>query len=168
MNRLRQLFAVMARYGIFVALGIEFVLFSFLSPHFLDGGNQLNVLHQNAPALVLAVGMTLVILTAGIDLSVGSVLALTAVTAAQVAVVDWGPVGLRIPVALATACVLGAACGGINGFVITGLRIPPFVATLAMMLIAKGTVMIATKARTISGLPDEFGEIGAGSYPNAW
>ncbi len=167
MNAFKHALVILARYGIFVALAIEFVLFSFLSPHFFDLGNQVNVLHQNAPILVLAVGMTFVILTAGIDLSVGSVVALTAVVTAQIAVGDWAPVGVRIVGALIGGGIVGAICGCLNGLVITKVRIPPFVATLAMMLIAKGAVLVYTNARTISGLPDEFGAIGQSSLPHA-
>ncbi|MCA8958999.1 MAG: ABC transporter permease [Planctomycetes bacterium] len=168
MNPIRHALAALARYGIFVALVVEFALFSIWSPNFFSTGNQLNVLHQNAPILVLAIGMTFVILTAGIDLSVGSVVALTAVGAAQLAVLDWEPIGLRVAVAVIGGALLGAICGMVNGLVITKVRIPPFVATLAMMLVAKGAVLIATDARPISqGLPDLFERLGQGGGASA-
>lgn len=154
-----------SKYGIVVALLLEIVVFSILSPHFLDLDNQLNVLHQNAAIAVIAAGITFVILTAGIDLSVGSLVAVAGVLCADVVVGEWAPIGVRLPVACLVGISAGGLAGGLNGLVITKMRIPPFVTTLAMMTIARGIALHYTESRTISGLPEVFGNLDRGGTP---
>ncbi|MHC4089647.1 MAG: ABC transporter permease, partial [Planctomycetota bacterium] len=154
-----------ATYGIVAALGVEIIVFWALSPRFLTWGNQLNVLRQNAAIAIIAAGMTFVILTAGIDLSVGSLVAVAGVFCAMVLKPDWGPLWLR----LAAGCIIGvlsAACAGLfSGVVVTRMRIPPFVSTLAMLTIARGVALHITESETISGLPEWFGEVGGSNKP---
>lgn len=165
----RRRLGAIARYGIFFALAAELIVFSILSPHFFSIENQLNVLEQNAAITVLAVGMTFVILTGGIDLSVGSLVALASVVCAWMLArgPSIGSPTLALALALAAGAGGAAAAGLVSGLVITRVRIPPFVATLAMLTIARGTVLQWTDSRTISGLPTFFGDLGRSAAPIA-
>jgi ribose transport system permease protein len=141
----------LSRYAIFVALAVEFVILAFATDSFLTVGNLTNVLRQNAFTAILAAGMSFVILAAGIDLSVGSVVGLAGVMCA-----DWLVRGSGLATAIALALLIGLAVGAVNGLVVTRLRVPPFIVTLAMMLVARGAAFKYTDARTISGLPSSF------------
>ncbi|WP_282095698.1 ABC transporter permease [Epibacterium ulvae] len=132
--------------------------FSFTSPAFFSVNNGLTVLLQTSVIGLLAIGMTLVIITGGIDLSVGSVLALSGVVAGL-----FIKAGLPVVPAMGVGVLAGAACGFVNGFVITKMRITPFVATLGMMLIARGIALQLTGAAPISRLGEAFGELGNGT-----
>ncbi len=130
-----------------------------MSPHFLTISNALNVLRQISVIAIVSIGMTYVILTAGIDLSVGSVLGLSAVVAA-LTMKGTSNVALGILFGLTA----GAACGFLSGTLITTrINMPPFIATLAMMSVARGVSMILTDGTPIYGLPAGFGLI-AGGY----
>jgi ribose transport system permease protein len=121
------------------------------SPRFATADNLLAVFQQSSLNALLALGMTFVILSGGIDLSVGSLLALCGVVVADLVVH-----GVPIPVALVAGVALGAGCGAINGLVVVAARIPPFIATLGMMLVARSAAKIYTGTVPISGLPDGF------------
>lgn len=141
-----------------LTLALLVVLFSFGSPAFLSVNNGLTILLQTAVIALLGIGMTLVIITGGIDLSVGSVLALSG-TATGLAIKAGVPV---FPAMVLGVCV-GALCGLVNGFIITKMRITPFVATLGMMLIARGIAPQLTGAAPISRLGESFGTLGNGA-----
>ncbi|HEX6976237.1 MAG TPA: ABC transporter permease [Vicinamibacterales bacterium] len=143
-----------SRYAIFVALALECVFLALSTDAFFTSANLANVLRQNAFTAILAAGMTFVILTGGIDLSVGSVVGICGVVCADVLVHGHG-----VLVGIAAALGVGALVGIVNGVTITSLRVPPFIVTLATMLIARGAAYKYTDARTISGLPAEFGSI---------
>ncbi|HWB14978.1 MAG TPA: ABC transporter permease [Vicinamibacterales bacterium] len=145
-------------YAIFVALALECLILSATTDTFFTSTNLLNVLRQNAFTAILAAGSTFVILTAGIDLSVGSVVGLTGVTCAGVLVHGGG-----LTLAVAAALGVGLLVGIINGAVVTWLRIPSFITTLAMMLVVRGAAYKVTDARTISGLPESFGVLSGGT-----
>ena len=131
-----------------VALG---ALLTALTPHFLTVSNLLNVVEQTAINAIIAAGMTYVILSAGIDLSVGSVLALSGVVLASAL-----QRGLPAPVAIVVCLATGASCGLINGLLITAGRLPPFIATLGMMSVARGVALLYTDGRPISGFSAAF------------
>jgi len=141
----------LSRYAIFIALLVECVVLSLGTDTFFTVDNLSNVLRQNAFPAVIAAGMTLVILTGGIDLSVGSVVALAGVLSADALMHGWGLAG-----AVMIGLLVGLAAGLINGTVITRARVPPFVVTLAMMLAIRGVAYKYTDAHTISGLPPVF------------
>jgi ribose transport system permease protein len=122
-----------------------------LTPHFLTISNLLNVLEQTSINAVIAVGMTFVILSAGIDLSVGSVLALAGVVMATLLHQDW-PVSAAIAVGL----LMGFGFGALNGIAIAWGRLPPFIATLGMMSIARGCALLFTEGRPVSGFDESF------------
>lgn len=131
------------------------VLLSFimwmLSPFFLTWANLLNILQQTAINAIVAAGMTFVILTAGIDLSVGSLLAFAGVITAQTL-----QAGVPLPVALFAGMLAGSLFGGLNGVLITRGKLPPFIATLGTMSIARGATLVLTAGRPVSGFPENF------------
>ncbi len=150
--RLHQLSAL-------ITLLLLIFAFSFGNPAFLTVNNGLTVLLQTSVIGLLAIGMTMVIITGGIDLSVGSVLALSGVVAGLLI-----KAGLPTAPAMAFGVVAGGGCGFINGLIITKMRITPFVATLGMMMIARGVALQLTGAAPISRLGEAFGKLGNGSF----
>lgn len=146
----------------FAALGSLFVLiavFSATSSAFFTVNNAMTIALQVTSIALLGIGATCVIITGGIDLSVGSVLALAGVVAA-LAVKDWG---IPVPFAMLIGILTGSICGWINGILVTKMKLPPFIATLGMMLIARGFALQITGARAVSGLGEAFGVLGNGS-----
>jgi ribose transport system permease protein len=133
------------------------VLLWILTPHFLTVSNLLNVAEQTAIIAIVAVGMTFVIITAGIDLSVGSVLAFSGVVMASLL-----HAGAWLPIALLAGLGSGLICGTFNGLFITLGRLPPFIATLGMMSVARGAALMFTDGRPISGFSDQFRRIATG------
>jgi ribose transport system permease protein len=121
------------------------------TPHFLTVSNLLNVLEQTALNAVVAVGMTFVIISGGIDLSVGSVLALAGICLALAL-----EAGIAAPAAIGLALAVGAGCGLVNGVLITRGRLPPFIATLGMMSVARGVALMLAEGRPISGFSEGF------------
>lgn len=149
-----------SQYGIYIAFAAMCVFFFALKPAFVSLSNISNILRQVSFNAILAMGMTVVIITGGIDLSVGSVLALAAVVAASL-VKNSGPL-VPAPAAALVALAIGASCGLFSGIVITKGRRPPFIATLVMMTIARGFAQLYTTGRPVTGLTNEFRFIGAG------
>jgi ribose transport system permease protein len=124
-----------------VALVVLVILMSFLSPYFLKQENIFNVLRAMSTIGIMAIGQTMIIVTGGIDLSVGSVLAVSAVVAARLMFTGVVPPWIAVAIGLGVGTVLGL----INGLVVTRLRVSPFIATLGMLSIARGlTLFIAT------------------------
>ena len=128
------------------------------SDTFLTGGNLANLARQVAIFGIIAVGQLLVILTAGIDLSVGSVLGLAGAVTAQLLVAGW-----PVVVAIAVGVAIGTALGLANGLLVTRAKLPPFIATLGMLGIARGVVLVITDAKTVQGLPESFQQIANGT-----
>jgi ribose transport system permease protein len=128
-----------------IALLFLIVVVSFLNPNFFTVDNILNILRQTSVNAIIAVGMTLVILTAGIDLSVGSVLALCGAFAASL-------IAMEVPVLIAvpTALFAGAALGAISGVIIAKGKVQAFIATLVTMTLLRGVTMVYTDGRPIS------------------
>ena len=146
---------ILRRFGLLLAIILLAAVLSGLSEQFLTMQNVLNLLLQATVNATIAAGMTLVILTAGIDLSVGSVLALTAVVTADVL-----QMGVPVPLAVLAGLGLGAAVGVVNGLLITHGRIPPFITTLGMMTLARGLALSYAGGQPITGLPKAFLGIG--------
>lgn len=133
---------------IYVALCI---VLSILTPRFFTVQNLTNLVRQTAIIGVVSLGMTYVIISGGIDLSVGSVLAFSGISGALM-MVNGMPILLAVVIALA----LGAGLGLISGIAIHDGRVPPFVATLGMMTAARGLTMLVSDARMVTGLPRPF------------
>lgn len=144
-------FEKIRRYGTFIGLIGLCVFFTLLSDYFFTVSNLLNVAQQSAIIAVISVGMTFVIITAGIDLSVGSVLAFSGVVMASAL-----HTGMPIPLAILIGFMVGFGCGAVNGILITYGNLPPFIATLGMMSIARGAGLWYTDGRAISGFDDSF------------
>jgi ribose transport system permease protein len=134
------------------------VAFSVISNSFLSLGNGLTIALQVTSIAYLGLGATCVIITGGIDLSVGAILALAGVVAALAT-----RAGVPVPAAMAAGVATGLACGLINGLCVTALSLPPFIATLGMMLVARGVALEITDAKAIGGLGESFAELGNGS-----
>jgi ribose transport system permease protein len=148
---------VLRSYGIVIAFIIICAAMTALSPVFLSVTNVLNVVRQSSIFGIMAIGMTFVILTGGIDLSVGSILAVAGAISAGMLK---GGAGL-LPVVI-LALVIGIGCGLANGVLITLGRIAPFVVTLGMMSIGRSLTLIYTKGYPISGFTGSFRFIGGG------
>jgi ribose/xylose/arabinose/galactoside ABC-type transport system permease subunit len=146
------------RFGMAAALLLLMAALSFLSSAFLTVSNLLNIALQVSINAIIAAGMTFVILTAGIDLSVGSVLAFSgAIMAGMLAA------GKPVLLAMLAGLVIGGSLGFIDGIVITKGKVQPFIATLAMLTLARGLTLVYTDGRPITGLPDAFVWLGAGN-----
>ena len=144
--------------GILLVFFLIIVGLSILSPYFLTVTNILNIIRQTSIYGIIAVGMTFVILTGGIDLSVGSILALSgAVAAGLMKNNDVAPL-----IAALVAIVVGGGIGLVNGLLITFGKIAPFVVTLGMVTIARGLTLIYTGGYPISGFGDGFRQLGGG------
>ncbi|MDZ7955441.1 ABC transporter permease subunit [Nostoc sp. DedQUE09] len=141
--------------GILPILVIICILFAFLSPNFLTGGNIVNILRQASINIVLATGMTFVILTGGIDLSVGSILAVSAVVALLVSLLpalSWA----AVPAALLAGLLLGL----LNGALITFLDVPPFIVTLGSLTALRGVAFLVAKGTTLINRDINFAWVG--------
>jgi ribose transport system substrate-binding protein/ribose transport system permease protein len=135
---------------VFVLVGLA-LLFGIASPHFLGPENLVNVMQQSAINAILGIGLTFVIISGGIDLSVGSVLALCGLVVADLLVAGHSPV-----LATGVGILVGVVCGLVNGLVTTLGRIPPFITTLGMMMVARSAAKVYSSSKPISGLPESF------------
>ena len=146
--------------GVAVALVLIVVFFSATAPYFATSGNFLKIFVQIAINTVLAAGMTFVILAGGIDLSVGSVLALCTVVGATIMTDERLSAGTSITLAFFACLGTGAICGAVNGWVCEKWKLPSFIVTLGMLNIASGLARVVSNNSTISGLPEPFVEFG--------
>ena len=146
--------------GLAGALIVLVVFLTLASPYFLTGSNLAVVSRQIALSLIIAIGMTFVIIAGQIDLSVGSTVALTSVLTGMFLV----NLSLPIPVAVLLALVCGLAVGIVNGLIFAHTMIPSFVVTLGMLAIARGLALGITQGSTISGLPAPFLVLGQGAF----
>lgn len=154
--RFRMLFV---RYSIFFLFLCLVIILSIASPYFLQLRNIINVVRQITIIAIMAIGMTIIIISGGIDLSVGSVLAVGGVVAAILIKKTAMPIW--------TAALLGIASGGVlglvNGMIIAFFKVPPFVSTLSMMTMARGVAYLLTGGRALIGLDKRFLLLGQGS-----
>ena len=151
----------MKQYGMVFALLAIFIIF-----YFLTGGtnatpmNMNNLIMQNSYVVILATGMLLCVLTGNVDLGVGSYLALCGAIAAKLVVEK----GMSIPLAFLITILVGTLFGAFNGFFIAYLGIPPFVVTLAGMLMGRGLTYTLLASKTVGPLPDAYVKVGAGFF----
>jgi ribose/xylose/arabinose/galactoside ABC-type transport system permease subunit len=159
-----DLFGFLARFAPLIFLFVLMAIFSLLEPRFLSSINLFNVMRQVSITGLLAIGMTFVILTAGIDLSVGSLLAFAGLVAAAVAkggmqdrfTVGEGGVGYGWELAALAAILVGVVGGLIQGVSITRLKVPPFVVTLGGMSVFRGAALLFAAGGPISGFEHDF------------
>jgi len=159
--------AILQKSQSLIALFLLMLVLSLVSDNFLTAGNLWNVLRQISVNMCLSIGMTLVILTAGIDLSVGAIVGLSGAICAGLlksglsfpAMDLW--VGFHLLGGLLAAVFVGFAVGSVNGWMITRFSVPPFVATLAMLTVARGLTFLYTQGQPISDLGNSFEQIGS-------
>jgi inositol transport system permease protein len=163
--------AILSRYGIFFVFAGMLIVASLLSPAFLSIINLTNIIRQMSIIGLIALGVTGVIVAAGIDLSSGSVVGVAAVVAASLAQTPgWHGAlfpelaGTPVIFAILAGCLVGAVAGLINGTLVAKTRIPPFIATLGMYTSARGAAMLYTEGRPVSSLTDEYNVIGQGDF----
>jgi ribose transport system permease protein len=157
-GRARRLLIEWRQLGIVVALIATVLVFTAIDHDFFSGYNFVNIFLQSSITAILAIAETLVIITAGIDLSIGSALALAAMVAGLLL-----KGGHSLPVAILGTLAAGAAAGLLNGVIITVTRITPFVVTLGTMSIFSGLALIVSNGQTVYGLPQSFDDLLAGS-----
>lgn len=157
MDKARGKSGILQRMGPLVGLVLIVIILSIINPDFLTVGNIFNVLRQVSINALIAFGMTFVILTGGIDLSVGSIIALSSAFAAGTMASGTNPW-----LAIGVGVLSGTLMGTMNGVVIARGKVAPFIATLATMTIFRGITLIYTEGKPITGLPDAFGMIGRG------
>ncbi len=145
--------------GGLIVLLVLFGAMTMASDEFLTADNLANLSRQVAIFGIIAVGQLLVILTAGIDLSVGSVLGLTGCVTAQLLVE-----GMPVPLAIVVGLLVGVVLGLFNGSLVAYGKLPPFIVTLGMLGIARGLVLVLTDASTVQPLPESFGNIANGDF----
>lgn len=153
--------ALLSKLGPLLGLLIIVIILTILNPSFATASNILNVLRQVSISALIAFGMTFIILTGGIDLSVGSTLALTGAVAASMLASGMDPT-----LTMFVALLLGTILGAINGIIIAKGKVAPFIATLATMTIYRGLTLVYTEGRPISGLGDSisFQMLGKGYF----
>ncbi len=155
----RKLQSRVASLGLPIALALLVAALSLARPNFLNLANLVNLVRQISINGILAVGVTYVLLTGGVDLSLGSVVALSGVAAACFA--HPGEFPAVVPVALGS--LAGAACGAANGLVVARGRVAPFIVTLGMMTAARGMALLVSGGRPVSNLAAGFTHIGSGN-----
>lgn len=153
---------IFGKYGIYFALLALFVVMSIATPAFLRPANLFNVVRQISTIGIVAVGMTFVIITGGIDLSVGSVVAAVAVVTTSLATYD---MPFPLWAALMLGVLTGVAFGAFNGFFVAKMKVAPFIVTLATLTIARGFALIYTDGSAVFNLTDEFNVLGKDAGP---
>ncbi|MGA2030648.1 MAG: ABC transporter permease [Thermoguttaceae bacterium] len=148
----------LGQFGLVVALAVIIVGLSIVKPTFLSWSNSINVVRQISINGILAVGVTYVLLTGGVDLSLGSVVALTGVVAACFAHPDQYPT--IVPVLMGV--LAGGLCGAVNGLVVTKGRVAPFIVTLGTMTVARGLALVVSGGKPVSNLSRQFTSLGSG------
>ena len=154
-------FKFLSKYAIYIVLLILFLAMSIMSSGFLTAGNIINILRQNSFVGMAAIGMTFVVITGGIDLSVGAVMAFAGMAAAKYCVADGSlqlPLALAVLLGLAVAALAGLA----NGLLVTKRKVAPFIATLGMQTILRGAALLLNSGRPFIGLSSQFANLGQG------
>jgi len=141
-----------------LVLGLLCAVLTIASPVFLTTTNVLNILRVASLLVILAIGQTVVILTAGIDLSIGSVLTFSSAIAALAL-----KAGIPLPLAVAAGLVVGAALGFLNGLMVAIVKLPPFIATYGMMWVAAGFAVVLLKGHVVYGFDEDFRFLGVGN-----
>ncbi len=145
---------------VYLVLVVIILFFTVTTDTFLTSKNILNICRQISMIGICSVGMTMVLLTGGIDISVGSIIALVGVVAAKVI----GEAGMAIFPAMVIGVVVGALCGLINGIMVAKFDVPALITTLAMQTMARGAAYILTSGIPIYGLPEEIKTLGQGYF----
>jgi ribose transport system permease protein len=138
----------------FGAVIFLFIIFSITAPNFFTARSILSLALQTSAVTIMGIGVTFPIITGGIDLSIGSVIALAGTVAVMVAIA-----GVPIWISMIVGLLVGAICGLLNGLMITRLKLPPFIATLGMMMVTRGVALTISNANALPA-PESFGNLG--------
>lgn len=157
----KSISAFLVKYSIYFILFLLVIILSVLSPAFLKPMNLINIIRQISLISIVGFGVTMVIITTGIDLSSGSVIAVAGIMAANFAHPDQG-FPLIVPVLM--ALLAGLLAGLVNGYLVAFVKLPAFIATLGMMLSFRGVAYILSKGHPITGFTPEFDIIGSGRW----
>lgn len=141
----------------YVAVIALFIFFSIVAPNFFTMRSVISLLLQTSAVTIMGIGVTFTIITGGIDLSIGSVIALSGTIAVMTAIA-----GVPIWLSMVIGILVGVLCGLLNGLMITALKLPPFIATLGMMMVARGVALTVTNANAWPA-PEGFGDLGNGT-----
>ena len=154
--------SIVQKYGIMIAFLVECIIFAVWSEYFLTVNNIVNIMNQIVIYGIIAVGMTFVIITGGIDLSVGSLVALVGVITASILKIKPLPHSILLPLAILIGLSVGGLTGLVSGFMITRFNIAPFIITLAMMTACRGIAFLLSNGFAIGDLPGSFNFLGRG------
>jgi ribose transport system permease protein len=160
--RRAKLIEIINEFSIGVALLVEIIIFSQFSQYFFTTENLLNISLQASITAIIAAGMTFVILTAGIDLSVGSLVAFAGILATSVIKINIPPVYLSLTLGILAGLLFGVFSGYIAGIFVTKFKITPFIVTLALMAIWRGASFVYTEGKPVWELPEAFSYLGGG------
>ena len=144
-------------FAILIILAVLIVILAVINPVFLTPNNMMNIARQVSIVAIVGIGMSYVLISAEIDLSVGSLVGLTGVVAAMTM-----KEGVPIAAACLFAILISVFCGFLNGVIHTYIKIPSFIVTMGMMNIARGAVLVLTNSYPVTGLPEEFKMVGRG------
>lgn len=153
---------ILSRYAIYIILVLLIVAMSFLSKGFFKWANIINIVRQNSFVGMVAVGMTFVAITGGIDLSVGAVMAFASMVTAKFCVAN-SSTQLPLAVSVTLGILVAAVVGAVNGVLITRGKIEPFIATLGTQTILRGAALLLHNGRPVIDLTDQFAELGQGN-----
>ncbi|ADK82546.1 ABC transporter permease [Sediminispirochaeta smaragdinae] len=152
------------KYGTVLILLAMMIIMTFLKPGFLTVRNLTNILRQQTPVAIMAIGVAFTIISGGIDISGGSVIAMSAVILAKFAQVNSTGTFYPIIVPIIAGILTGSLAGAVTGISVSYGKIPPFIATLGMMSAARGVALIVSKGRPITGFSSSFDFIGGGDF----
>ncbi len=153
----KRLGVALDKFITFGAVIVLFIIFSIVAKNFFTARSVLSLLLQTSAVTIMGIGVTFTIITGGIDLSIGSVIALSGTVAVMVAIA-----GVPIWLSMIVGLLVGVLTGLLNGLMITRLKLPPFIATLGMMMVARGVALTITNANAWPA-PDGFGTLGNGA-----
>jgi ribose transport system permease protein len=153
----KRLGVALDKFITFAAVIVLFIIFSIVAKNFFTARSILSLLLQTSAVTIMGIGVTFTIITAGIDLSIGSVIALSGTVAVMAAIA-----GIPIWLSMIVGMLVGGVCGLLNGLMITRLKLPPFIATLGMMMVARGVALTITNANAWPA-PEGFGTLGNGA-----
>jgi ribose/xylose/arabinose/galactoside ABC-type transport system permease subunit len=142
-------------YGFPIILALVFLFYAVTTENFLTAGNLLNILHAAAPTVILASGLALVIMTGKLDISIGSIIFLTTAIGGTLMT----QLGISPWIAIPLMVVIGALCGALNGFIVTVLRVNPFITTMGTMFILRGAALFVSEGLLVS-IPDFLKKFG--------
>lgn len=156
-NKVNKIREFIRRYNLLILILLFIIIASMLSPHFFTTRNFLNLLQQSSVIGIVSLGMSFVIIVSGIDLGVGSVVALAGMIVSVLLAAGYG-----IFFSISVALLVGASLGAINGVLSTKARVPSFIVTLAMMVSARGLALLITDGSPVFNLPQSFKWLGSG------